>query len=252
MRIIALLNQKGGVGKTTSVLNIGAAMSILGKKVALIDLDPQANLTYGLGFQAHELENSIYDLLKGEKDFNSVVLTKSGMDLIPSTLDLASFDLEFASKINRENRLAKAMAMVLDYDYVLIDCPPSLGLLTINALVYAQNIFIVLQPEYFAMKGMSKLLSIIDEILNEGLNNSLVVNGIICSMYDNRKSLHREVVEKIRENFSGALFSSFIRPNVSLAEAQSLGVSIFEYKRNSNGAEDYMSLTNEIIKRLPV
>lgn len=248
MKTIAFINQKGGVGKTTSCVNIGAGLVRQKKKVLLIDIDPQAHLTTSLGLPTEELEYTIYDLIKGEAKVKDVVLDKRGIDIIPSTLDLSAADIEFSSLAGREFLLRDSLKEVKGYDYIFIDCPPSLGILTLNALTYANEVYIPLQTEYLALKGMKKLLDTIELIKNR-LNKKLVLTGIICTMYDKRKNLNKEVVEKIKGYFGKKLFKTLIREAVALAEAPSFGKHIFEYKPKSNGAEDYLSLCNEIIKR---
>lgn len=248
MKTIAFINQKGGVGKTTSTINIGAALWRAGKKVMLIDLDPQANLTYSLGIKAHELEFTIYDLLKNEIDLESVLISRDGMKVLPSTLDLSGAEIELSGTPGREFLLKEALNGLKGFDYMLIDCPPSLGLLTINALTTAKELFIPLQAEYLALQGMKKLLETV-ELVKKRLNKDLELSGIICTLYDSRKNLNREVEAKVREHFGEKVFKTVIRDNISLAEAPSFGKTIFEYKPNSKGAEDYINLTKEITNR---
>ena len=248
MQTIAFINQKGGVGKTTSAINIGAALQRSNKKVLLIDLDPQANLTYSLGIKAHELEFTIYDLLKGEIDLQALLIDKDGMKVLPSSLDLSGAEIELSGTPGREFLLKEALNGSKGFDYILIDCPPSLGLLTINALTSSREIFIPLQTEYLALQGMKRLLETI-ELVKKRLNKSLELSGIICTLYDSRKNLNREVEAKVREHFGEKVFKTVIRDNISLAEAPSFGKTIFEYRASSKGAEDYTSLTKEIIKR---
>lgn len=249
MRKIALVNQKGGVGKTTTAQNLAAALHILDKKVLVIDMDPQANLTYSFGIKSHELDKTIYEVLKGECDVKKAIIKQSGISIIPSTLDLAGFDIEFSVKMGRENRLKNALKDLNSYDYVLIDCPPSLGLLTLNALIYSNEVYIILQPEFLALKGMSRLLQTVEEVKKENLNDDLEITGIILTMCDPRKNLHKEIADKIGSDFSDVVFKTVIRQNVSLSEAQSFGQHVFKYKANSHGAEDYKKLAQEIIKR---
>lgn len=248
MRTIAISNQKGGVGKTTSTINIGAGLAQLGKRVLLIDMDPQANLTYSLGIIAHELENTVYELLRGESQFEKIRIERNGFDVIPSTLDLSGAEIEFSGLPGREYLLQETIAKVNDYDYILIDCPPSLGILTLNSLTTAQEIWIPLQTEFLPMYGISKLIQTV-EIVQKRLNQNLDISGIICTRFDGRKNLNKEVVEKLREHFGEKVFKSMIRENISLAEAPSYGQTIFEYKPKSNGAEDYLNLCKELILR---
>ncbi len=260
--IIALINQKGGVGKTTSVINIGAGLTMLAKQVLLIDLDPQAHLTYSLGIQAHELHKTIYEILKGvatvkdaliERSYNFVGNSheKTGkyfLSIIPSTLDLSGAEIELSGIAGREFLLKEALNKFEGFDYVLIDCPPSLGLLTLNALTTAQEVYIPLQTEFLALQGMSKLLQTV-EIVKKRLNKGLEITGIIGTRFDSRKKLNKEVVEKIKDYFGDKAFNTLIRDNIALAEAPSFGKTIYEYKSDSYGAEDYLKLCKEIIER---
>ena len=248
MKTIAFINQKGGVGKTTCTMNIGAGLSKLGKKVLLIDLDPQAHLTYSLGIEAHTLQNTVYNLLKELCRVEEIIITRNGLDLIPSSLELSGAELELSSVAGREFLLKEALEEIQNYDYILLDCPPSLGLLTLNALTTAREVYIPLQTEFLALQGMSKLISTVD-IVKKRLNKNIEITGIIATRFDNRKNLNKEVVEKIEKYFGSRLFKTLIRDNVSLAEAPSYGQTIFEYKENSYGAKDYLNLCHEIINR---
>src|SRR5665648_1031892 len=248
MQIIALINQKGGVGKTTCAVNIGAGLNKLKKHVLLIDLDPQAHLTYSLGIPAHELKNTVYELLKGTVSLKETIIERDGLSLVPSSLNLSGAEIEFSGVAGREFLLKETLDGLNKFDYVFIDCPPSLGLLTLNALTTAQKVYIPLQTEFLALQGMTKLLETIT-IVKKRLNKNIEIAGIIATRFDCRKNLNREVVEKIKEYFGDKLFSTFIRDNISLAEAPSFGKSIFEYKSNSYGAKDYLDLCKEIIKR---
>lgn len=248
MQIIALINQKGGVGKTTCAINIGAGLNKLKKRVLLIDLDPQAHLTYSLGIPAHELKNTVYELLKGTASLKETITERNGLSLVPSSLNLSGAEIEFSGLAGREFLLKETVEGLNKFDYVFIDCPPSLGLLTLNALTTAQNIYIPLQTEFLALQGMTKLLETI-KIVKKRLNKDLEITGIIATRFDNRKNLNREVVEKIKEYFGNKLFNTLIRDNISLAEAPGFGKTIFEYKSNSYGAKDYLDLCKEIIKR---
>ena len=248
MQIIALTNQKGGVGKTTCAINIGAGLNGLNKRVLLIDLDPQAHLTYSLGIPAHELNNTVYELLKGTVILKETIIERNGLSLVPSSLNLSGAEIEFSGVAGREFLLKESVEGLKKYDYVFIDCPPSLGLLTLNALTTAQEVYIPLQTEFLALQGMTKLLETIN-IVKKRLNKDLEIAGIIAMRFDNRKNLNREVVEKIKEYFGNKLFNTLIRDNISLAEAPSFGKTIFEYKSNSYGSKDYLDLCKEIIKR---
>jgi chromosome partitioning protein len=250
VKIIAFTNQKGGVGKTTSVINLGAALARQGKSVLLVDLDPQAHLTLSLGHKAHELTRTIYELLKGEITIKEAIIEEAGgLDLIPSSINLAAAEMELAGQAGREYLLKRALKQLKKKpDYILIDCPPSLGLFTLNGLAAADEAFIPLQSEYLALYGTGQLLQVV-EVVKERLNDRLKVGGIILTMYNSRINLNKEVAEMIKENFSGLVFDTYIRQNVSLAEAPSYGQDIFAYKADSPGAADYEALANEIIGR---
>jgi chromosome partitioning protein len=248
-RIIALVNQKGGVGKTTSTINIGAGLTRHKKKVLLVDLDPQANLTYSLGIDAHNLEDTIYEVLKSEIDAKDAIISKNGYDIIPASINLSGAEIELSGAAGRELLLKEAFSDVIkQYDYILLDCPPSLGLLTLNGLTTATEVYIPLQTEFLALHGMSKLLQTID-VIKRRLNNKLRITGIIGTLYDKRKKLNQEVISKIKEHFSDKLFNTLIRDNISLAEAPSYGQDIITYKKDSNGAIDYLALSKEIINQ---
>jgi chromosome partitioning protein len=246
VRVIAFINQKGGVGKTTATVSVGRGMSLLGKKVMLIDLDPQAHMTYSLGIKAHELKRSVYELLKGEATLGQVTQTYENMKVIPSTLDLSGADIELSAVPGREALLKECLKGAKGLDYILMDCPPGLGLLTLNALTTAREILICLQAEYLALQGLAKLLETVD-LVKKRLNKNLAVSGIICTRYDKRKNLNREVVNRIKDHFKEKVFETLIRDNVALAEAPTRGRTIFEYSPRSYGANDYMSLCKEII-----
>jgi chromosome partitioning protein len=248
MRIISLLNQKGGVGKTTSTVNIGQGLSLLGKKVLLLDLDPQAHLTYSLGIKAHELEKTVFELLKGEATLDQVIQTVGAMHVIPSTLDLSGAEMEFSSVAGREMLLKEALKKAHDYDYILIDCPPNLSILTLNTLTTAREVFICVQTEYLALQGIARLMETI-QVVKKRLNKSLNVTGVICTRYDKRKRLNIEVAENIKSYFGQKVFQTMIRDNIALAEAPIQGKTIFDYAPKSHGAEDYMELCKEIINQ---
>lgn len=247
-RVIALVNQKGGVGKTTSTINIGAALSKLGRRVLLIDLDPQGNLTTSLGIATHELNNTIHEVLKGETTAAQAAV-KGAYDIIPSDIRLSGAELELSGQPGREMILKEALEPIMDnYDYIIIDCPPSLGLITLNGLTAARETFIPLQAEFLALNGMAQLLNTIKAV-QKRLNPKLEISGIITTMYDSRKNLNKEVLEKIHEYFPEKAFKTLIRNNVALAEAPSFGKDIFEYRADSNGAEDYKNLTTEVTEQ---
>jgi chromosome partitioning protein len=247
LRIIAIANQKGGVGKTTSTVNIGAALAQHGKRVLLIDIDPQGSLSASVGITEPEL--TIYQLLQGEADVSQVMQQVGPYYVIPAGLDLSGAELEFSSMAGRELLLREAIEPYqAHFDYILIDCPPSLGILTLNAFTAATEVFIPMQTEFLSLQGVSMLTRSI-EVVRKRLNHRLEITGVIGTLYDGRKRLNREVVETIQEHLGGKLFDTCIRDNVSLAEAPSFGLDIFQYKPKSYGARDYMTLSREIIKR---
>lgn len=246
MKTIAFTNQKGGVGKTTSTINVGAGLCLQGKKVLLVDLDPQANLTYSLRMNSQRLDTTIYDVLKGGADPNEAIINHNGFDILPSSIDLSGAEMEFANEPARETLLKNTLAKLSKgYDYILIDCPPNLGLLTLNAFTAVREVFIVLQSEYLALHGLSKLMDVI-KVVKDRLNADIEISGIICTLFDGRKNLNKEVVSHIKDYFGEKVFETIIRDNVALAEAPSHHKTIFEYDPESHGAKDYMSLAKEI------
>jgi chromosome partitioning protein len=245
-KVISISNHKGGVGKTTSAINIGAGLNKLGKKVLLIDLDPQANLSQSLGLI--NKEKTIYAALKGECKLVPITVMK-GLDVIPSTLDLSGAEIELSSEPGREYILKELIEEVRSaYDYIIIDSPPSLGLLTINSFTAADEIIIPLQAQFLAMQGLAKLVEVVEKIKSR-LNKGLKVGGVFITQYDGRKVLNRDVVESINTHFKSEVFKTKIRDNIALAEAPAQGLDIFRYSPKSNGAEDYLALAKEIIKR---
>lgn len=247
MRIIAMVNQKGGVGKTTCTINLGAALAMRGKKVLLIDLDPQANLSTSLGIDAYNSGNTIYEVLRGDLEPHEALLHRNSYDILPASIDLSGAEIELSTAAGREFLLKEALGeFIQEYDYVLLDCAPSLGLLTLNALTMSDEVFIPLQSEFLAMQGMSKLLKTVD-VVKKRLNNKLEISGIIGTRYDSRKRLNREVIGKIGEYFEDKLFDTIIRDNISLAEAPSYGQDIFEYRSDSYGAADFLALSDEVL-----
>lgn len=246
MKTIAFTNQKGGVGKTTSTINVGAGLCRQGKKVLLVDLDPQANLTYSLRMSSNRIETSIYEVLKGEVAPEETIISHNGFDIMPSSIDLSGAEMEFANEPARENILKNKLDPFYDkYDYILIDCPPNLGLLTLNAFTAVKEIFIVLQSEYLALHGLSKLMDVV-QIVKDRLNPDIEISGIICTLFDGRKNLNKEVVDHIQDYFGDKVFDTIIRDNVALAEAPSHHKTIFEYDPDSHGAKDYEALAKEI------
>lgn len=245
--IISLLNHKGGVGKTTSAINIGAALVKLGKQVLLVDLDPQANLTISLGIPRQKV--TIYENIRGEAEITPYKV-KEGLDVVTSNLNLSGAEMELINEAGREFILRELFdPLSHDYDYIIIDCPPSLGLLTLNALTASDYVMIPMQTEFLALQGIAKIDQVIRKI-RARLNKKLQIGGVIATMYDNRKILNRDIVGTIEKFFKDKVFETKIRNNVALAEAPSEGKDIFEYSKSSNGAEDYLELAKEIIARI--
>ena len=248
--IIAFCNQKGGVGKTTCALNVAAGLTLFKKKVLVIDFDPQAHLTYSLGLNAHDLKNTIYSVMKGTTPLTDSVMDIKGMKVLPANLDLARLEMEMAAFPKREMILKSRLSAVSDVQYIIIDCPPASGLLTINALVSCQEVFIPLQMEFLALKGMSRLLNLIEEVKKK-FNKDGPAYRVIPTRYDARKRLNNAIMDKVRERFGAQVFHAAIRENIAVAEAPSFGQSIFEYAPQSHGAEDYLNLCKEIIRKRP-
>lgn len=246
--IIAILNHKGGVGKTTTTINLAAALQQRKKKVLVIDLDGQANLTESFGLSIEE-EKTVYGAMKGEYGL-PLVKTESGITLVPSCLDLSAAESELINEPGREMILRELIAKLPEkdsFDYILIDCPPSLGLLTLNALTAADYLIIPVQAQFLAMRGMAKIMNVIG-VVQERLNPNLKVGGIVITQYDGRKTLNKSVSELIKDSFCDKVFKTIIRDNVALAEAPVNGKNIFEYNKRSNGAADYMALAGEVLK----
>lgn len=250
MRVIAITNQKGGVAKTTSVANFGAYLSAAGKKVLLIDLDPQAHLTDGLGVKWDDLEKTAYNVLDGTASIQEAILprnlkgTQETLWLLPASLALSGAEIKLSMLFGREQLLKNALANVHNFDFVLIDCPPSLGLLTVNALVAADSILIPVEPEYYAKKGILQTLEAFKEIRK--LNPGLKLGGAFITKYDVRRSIHKQSEQDIRGFFSQYVFQKVIRVDTVLSEAPQHGQTILEYQPQARGALDYQALTNEI------
>ncbi len=246
-KIISLLNHKGGVGKTTSAINIGSGLVELGKKVLLIDLDPQANLTLSLGIPRQRY--TIYEAVRGESELIPYEV-KPNLEVVSSTLDLSGAEMELINEAGREFILRELFEPVVEeYDFIIIDCPPSLGLLTLNALTCSDYVYIPLQTEFLALQGLAKIKQVIDKVRFR-LNKRLQIGGVLATMYDSRKILNRDVVQTIRKYFGEKVFNTLIRDNVALAEAPAQRKDIFEYSKRSNGAKDYLSLSKEILERV--
>lgn len=247
--IISLLNHKGGVGKTTSAINIGAGLVELGKKILLIDLDPQANLTLSLGVPRQRV--TIYEAIRGEAELEPFTVKKN-MDVITSSLDLSGAEMELINEAGREYILREMLEPLTEvYDYIIIDCPPSLGLLTLNALTSSQYVIIPLQTEFLALQGLAKIKQVIDKVKFR-LNKSLEIGGVVATMFDARRVLNRDVVETIHKYFGEKVFKTYIRDTVSLAEAPAQRKDIFAYLPKSVGAQDYLNLCREVLARTEI
>lgn len=243
---IAVLNQKGGVGKTTTAINVAAYLHKMGKTVLLVDLDPQGNATSGLGFDKAAIEAGTYELLLGSADLSQATQTISkGFYLLPTNANLAAVEVELVNRPKREFALREAL-QAADYDYVIIDCPPALGLLTINALTAAKGMIIPVQAEYYALEGLGQLLQVFQSV-HQGLNPQLEIMGVVITMYDSRTSLSSQVVTEVKKHFGDKVFKTVIPRNVRLAEAPSYGKAILDHDKWSKGARAYKQLAKEIV-----
>ena len=250
-KIISVANQKGGVGKTTTAVNLSAALAVLEKKVLLVDCDPQANATSGLGIDPDGLEKSVYECILGQVDAKDIVVETDtpNLYLLPTRIDLVGAEVELINEKGREQFLSRALPGVKDdYDFIIIDCSPSLGLITINALTASDSVIIPIQSEYFALEGLGKLLNTVC-IVQTRLNPKLAIEGLLITMYDNRLRLARQVVEDVREHFKQLVFDTLIYRNTKLAEAPSYGKSIIMHDAASSGAVNYLNLAMEILRR---
>jgi len=250
-RIISIANQKGGVGKTTTAINLSACLAQAGKKVLTIDFDPQANTTSGLGVDKRSLSATVYDLLMGEKRVDEVMVQTmiDNLSLLPTNVELAGAEIELVSLPDREYILKSILVdMKYNYDYILIDCPPSLNILTINALTASDTVLVPIQCEYFALEGLSQLMYTI-ELIKKNLNKRLELEGVVFTMYDSRTNLSAEVVEEVKVHLEKDVYRSIIPRNVRLSEAPSHGLPITLYDTKSKGSEAYISLANEVIAK---
>lgn len=250
-KIIAIINQKGGVGKSTTAINLGAALGEMGKQVLLVDLDPQGNCSSGLGVEKSLIQQCIYDVLLNDVPLEEVIIPDiaEGLDIAPATINLAGAEVELVSEMARENRLKDAVgSMRGEYDFILIDCPPSLGLLTVNALVAADKLLIPIQCEFYALEGVTKLLESMKRVKSR-LNPTLDIYGILLTMYDSRTTLSKQVVDEVREYFGRLVFTTPIPRTVKLSEAPSFGQPITQYDPKGRGALSYIELAKEVIAR---
>ena len=250
-KVMAIINQKGGVGKSTTAINLSAALGELGKQVLLVDLDPQGNSSSGLGIEKSQVHNCVYDVLLNDVAIEDVIIPDvgEGLDLVPATINLAGAEVELVSEMARENRLKDAVGSLRGkYDYVFIDCPPSLGLLTVNALVAADKLLIPIQCEFYALEGVTKLLDSMKRVKTR-LNPTLDIFGVLLTMYDGRTTLSRQVVEEVRSYFGNTVFTTLIPRTVKLSEAPSFGQPITQYDPSGKGAQSYVNLAKEVVQR---
>ncbi len=250
-RIISIVNQKGGVGKTTTAMNLAAGLAVMEKKTLLIDLDPQGNSSSGLGVDKNEIEKHVYHVIIGKTDIKETILPSSmdNLDIIPANINLTGAEIELVKEFAREQKLKEAIKNIKDnYEYIIIDCPPSLGLLSVNALTACTDVIIPIQCEYFALEGVSQLLNTI-RLIQQNLNPQLNVFGILLTMFDKRLNLANQVVSEVKRYFKEQVFETMINRNVKLSEAPSYGKSIFEYDIKSVGSQNYLELASEVVNK---
>ena len=250
-KIIAIANQKGGVGKTTTAINLAAALAVLEHKTLIIDADPQANSTSGVGFDPKNIKTSIYECLMDEVEPQNIILNTAtpNLDLLPSHIDLVGAEIEMINQPNREKLMRKVVAKIRDdYDFIIIDCSPSLGLITVNSLVAADSVIVPVQCEYFALEGLGKLLNTI-KIVQSRLNTDLDIEGILLTMYDSRLRLSNQVVDEVKTHFQDMVFETVINRNTKLGEAPSFGETIIMHDINSTGAINYLNLAREVLQK---
>jgi len=248
-KVLAITNQKGGVGKTTTAINLSACLALYKKRVLLLDIDPQGNTSSGIGLNRTKIQRCIYDVLINQAPIKEIIMNSQikNLDVLPSTIQLAGAEIELVNYISRENRLKHALKTIKDnYQYIIIDCPPSLGLLTLNSLTAADTIIIPIQCEYYALEGIGQLLNTIN-LVKENLNFSLEIEGILFTMYDSRTNLSRDVVNEVRKYIKGRIFNSIIPRNVRVSEAPSYGKPVVIYDKNSKGAIAYRKLAKEVM-----